>query len=79
MVTWFSRRIPVMLQDGLTRHVSSLDEARELLVDPLWPKKKGARYDRAIRAVWEMEGDLDAAENAFEAAAKDAKVLLKRT
>lgn len=77
-LTFFSRSIHVYMGDGLTHEVRTLERAREILVDPRWPKTTGKAYKRAVEHVLEAAGDLDSAADAFEAAAKDAGVLVSR-
>jgi len=74
-INWFRKRYSVYLGDGLTHVVSSLEKARDVLLDPKWPKHNGRTQKRAIEAVLEGAPGIDP-EDAFEAAAVDAGVLV---
>ena len=72
---WFGRTIHVRLPGGLIVGVSNFDMAKEMLLDPRWPKRTGKAYNRAVVAVLEGMAELPEAAKAFEDAARDAGVL----
>lgn len=77
---WFSPGVRVAFgRIGQSVVVSSAEKAAELLLDKRWPKPDGRKQIDARRACLEVLDGLKEARHArraFEAAAKDADVLL---
>ena len=83
MVTdWWDQPVRVLIGNNLTYHVTRPDKAAELLLEE-WPDQRGPAFARAQEAVLAAMEDPDshsarlAARMAFEAAAREADILLE--
>ena len=80
---WWDRPVRVLSGPSTAVNVSSVTRAAEFLMDE-WPKESGAGLLRARRAVLRSLGRPDdpgtriAARMAFEAAAREADILVER-
>lgn len=84
MNEWWDRPVRVMIGNRIACNVNNNEQAARMLLGDEWPDKASARYKRANATILRsMErpddpGTLYAAQLAFEAAAREADVLVER-
>jgi len=83
MSAWWPTPVRVLIGPNKTYNVTSNEQAAELLLGDGWPNRKGARHLHARKAVlrsMEKPGDpgpMHGAMRAFEAAAREAGILME--